>query len=176
MFKSKNSWTIYKTPIFILFWVSVWVLGDFEYGSRSQICTNLQFFFVNLKLIFKRIHSFLTVKMTFFKNICRELYWKAEMILPWTLFVKFWVSEHGSMLKNGSFSFLQKFLWGVSWKLLEIESWNFQEFHILLMQAPNPNFITIWEGHLGKYLKIDHFYMEWPSSIWVQKQMHAHEV
>ena len=41
-FKSKNCWVTYKTPIFIIFWASVWVLGFFEYGSGSQICTNLQ--------------------------------------------------------------------------------------------------------------------------------------
>ena len=133
-------------------------------------------FFLNLKLIFEKIYPFLNVKMTFLKNKCGELHWKAEIIFPWTLFVKFWVSEHDSRLKNGSFPFLQKFLWGVSRKLLEIHSWNFQEFHILLMQAPNPNFINIWKGHLGKYLKIGHFYMEWPSSIWVGKQTHAHVV
>ena len=107
-FKSKNSWTTYKIPIFIMFWVSVWVLGVFKFWSGSQICTNLQFFFVNLELIFENIHPFLDVKMTFFKNKYRELHWKAEMILPWTLFVKFWVSEHGCGLKNGQFSISAK--------------------------------------------------------------------
>ena len=57
-------------------------------------------FFVNLELIFEKIHPFVNVKMTFLKNKCEELHWKEEMILPLTLFVNFWVSEHGSGLKK----------------------------------------------------------------------------
>ena len=51
----------------------------------------------------RTINRFNNGKMTFFKDICGKLHWKAEMIFPSTLFVNFWVSEHGSGLKNWQF-------------------------------------------------------------------------
>ena len=67
-------------------------------------------FFVNLELIFQKFHHFRNVKITFLKDICRELHWKTEIFLPWPLSVNFWVSEHGSRLKNWQFHFLLKFI------------------------------------------------------------------
>ena len=116
--------------------------------------------FVHLELIFEKIHQFQNVKTTFLKNICGELHWKAEMVLSWILFVKFWVSEHDPRLKK--WQLVSQFSMGHFSELLEIQSWNFLEFHFLFMQPPGPGFIKIQEGYLGKHFKIGHFYMEWP--------------
>ena len=61
-----------------------------------------------------------------------------------------------------SFQFLLKFIWAITWRLLRIQNWNFQDFHILHMQTPGPNIIKICEGNLGTFGQID---MEWPISI-----------
>ena len=138
-----------------MFWVSVWVLGVFEYRSRSQICTNSQNFFVSFQLIFQKFNHFHIVKITFFKDICRELHWKAEIFLSWTLFVIFWVSALAPGSKIDNFQFLLKFIWAVTWRLLKIQSWNFQDFHILLMQTPGPNIIKIYEGNLVTFGQVN---------------------
>ena len=66
-FKSKIPWTTYKIPIFIMFWVSVWVLGLFEYGSRSQISTNLQNFLWIWSSISRKFIIFAMLKWLFSK-------------------------------------------------------------------------------------------------------------
>ena len=106
--------------------------------------------FVNFELIFQKSHHFHNVKLTFFKDICSKLHWKAEIFLSWTLFVIFWVSS-----KIDSFQFLLKFIWAVTWRLLKIQSWNFQDFHILLMQTPGPNIIKIYEGNLVTFGQVN---------------------
>ena len=124
-------------------------------------------FFVNLELIFEKIHPFLNIKMTFFKNKYGELHWKAAMILLWTLFVKFWVPEHGSGVKKWQLSISAKVSMG---HFLEtIRDTELKFLWISYIKAPNPNFIKIWEGHLGKYLKTGHFCMEWPGQMEIQK-------
>ena len=61
--------------------------------------------------------------------------------------------------KIDSFQFPLKFIWVVTWRLLEIQSWNFQDFHILLMQTSGPSFIKNCEGHLGTFGPVNKYGM-----------------
>ena len=125
-------------------WIWVWESNLLQFTN----------FFVIFKLIFQKFHHFHNVIITFFKDIYRELHWKGEIFLPWTLFVNFWLSNMAPGSKIDSFQFLLKFMWAVTWRLLKIQSWNFQDFYILLMQTSGPNIIKIVKVTWGPLVKL----------------------
>ena len=136
-----------------MFWESIWLLGLFEYGSGSQICTNLQTFLFIWSSFLKRFITFKMLKWLFSK-IYTEIHWKAEMFLPWILFVKFWVPKHGSRLKKCQFLISPKFSTGRFSETIRYTELKSSGISCLIDQAPGPGFIKIWERHpSGKIFK-----------------------
>ena len=136
-----------------MFWVSVWVLGLFEYRSGSHFCTNLQNILWIWNSFLKRFITFKKLKWLFSKiYICGELHWKVETFLSWTLFVKFWMSERSSRLKKWQFLISAKFSMGcfsetirdtelkfsgISY-LIDVSTWS--KFHQNLRRSPGKMF------------------------------------